>query len=137
MSALENRVVVITGAAGGIGGATAKLIADQGGIAVGADLSPADDHIQPLDVSDPQSWKALAEFVQSTHGRCDGLVNAAGVTLRSRLDAVTKEDFERIISINTTGTMLGMQAFVPLMGSGSAIVNVGSLAGVTAHYTIG
>jgi 3alpha(or 20beta)-hydroxysteroid dehydrogenase len=136
MSAFKDKVVVITGGSGGIGGATAQLIAGQGGTVVSTDIAPAAD-IHQLDVTDPAGWEKLAKFVKWTHGRCDGLVNAAGITERARLDAITKEQFEAVISINTTGVMLGMQAFVPLMKSGGAIVNVGSLAGITGHYTIG
>lgn len=137
MSAFDGKVIIITGAAGGIGGATAKLIAEQGGTVVGTDIAPTSEEIHRLDVTDPGDWKTLGEFVEQTHGGCDGLVNAAGAIERARLDRITKEQFEHVISINTTGTLLGMQIVTPLLNVGSSVVNLGSLAGISAHYPIG
>lgn len=137
MSDFTDKVILVTGAAGGIGGATAALLAEQGASVVAADLNAPTDDVHTLDVADAASWTALGEYVKSTYGRCDGLVNAAGITERARLDNINQGEFERVISINTTGTLLGMQTVIPLMKSGSAIVNIGSLAGTTGHYTIG
>jgi 3alpha(or 20beta)-hydroxysteroid dehydrogenase len=63
-------------------------------------------------------------------------VNNAGITHRARLGAVARDDWDRVIAVNLTGPMLGIQALAPLMGAGSSIVNIGSSAALTAHYPV-
>jgi Dehydrogenases with different specificities (related to short-chain alcohol dehydrogenases) len=64
-----------------------------------------------------------------------GLVNNAGITHRARLGQTELADWDRVLAVNVTGPMLAIQALAPLMGEGSSIVNIGSAAGLTAHYT--
>ena len=70
------------------------------------------------------------------HGACHGLVNNAGITMRSRLGEVSLADWNRTLAINATGPMLGMQALMDLMSSGSSIVNIASIAALTGHFAI-
>ena len=121
-------VVVVTGAAGGIGAATAELLRADGVVVVAADISPDVPH--HLDVSDPESWTALLTGLD----QIDGLVNAAGITERSRIGDVRREDFERVMAVNAAGALFGIQAVVPRMPSGGSIVNIVSLAALTGHY---
>jgi 3alpha(or 20beta)-hydroxysteroid dehydrogenase len=142
---LRGRNFVVTGAAQGQGWAEAIAIAEAGGTVVAADVGPiptapaelaAQILAVDLDVADPARWDALAELVrEELGGRVDGLVNNAGVTSRVRLGEVDLEDWNRVLAINTTGPMLGIQALLPYMDRGASIVNVGSLAALTAHYT--
>ena len=74
--------------------------------------------------------------MRETHGRVDGLVNNAGVTFRARLTDIELEDWNRVLAVNLTGTLLGIQAMAPLMGEGGSIVNVASVAGLTGHYPV-
>jgi 3alpha(or 20beta)-hydroxysteroid dehydrogenase len=84
-------------------------------------------------VTDEAAWAGLAA---SLGGRTvKGLVNNAGVTHRVRIGSVERADWDRVLAINVTGAMLGIQALLPLMDAGSSIVNIGSAAGVTGHYT--
>ncbi|WP_448003114.1 SDR family NAD(P)-dependent oxidoreductase [Agromyces bauzanensis] len=144
MGSLEGRTYVVTGAASGIGAATVGALAATGAHVIAADLVWADaqrprDGIEPvvLDAADPSRWAALAERIRATAaGRLDGLVNAAGITRRARLHDVTPEDFTAAFAVNAAGPALGIQALAPLMAAGSSIVNVGSAAGVMAHYGI-
>lgn len=148
MNSLENRTYVVTGAASGIGAATVAALAAAGAMVHAVDLTWDDpdvtaDHVArvALDVSEPVGWRDLVarlekRAAETAHARIDGLVNAAGITRRARLDDVTPDDFEQAFAVNSIGPALGIQALAPLMTDGGSIVNVGSAAGVMAHYGI-
>ena len=131
---VAGKVVVVTGAARGQGAAEAAWLAREGATVVATDVADAPG-VRRLDVSQAGDWADLAAWLRDEHGRVDALVNNAGVTHRARLLDVTREDWDRVLAINVTGALLGIQALVPLMPSGSSIVNVGSVAGLTGHYT--
>jgi 3alpha(or 20beta)-hydroxysteroid dehydrogenase len=137
---VAGRIVVVTGAGGGQGAAEVAALTAEGAEVISADLAapPAARGVHPLalDVSDPAGWDALAAFARERFGRVDGLINNAGVTSRVRIGDVDLAEWNRVIAINVTGAMLGIQALLPLMGEGASIVNVGSLAGLTGHYTV-
>jgi 3alpha(or 20beta)-hydroxysteroid dehydrogenase len=63
-----------------------------------------------------------------------GLVNNAGITLRDRLGDIDRADWDRVLAVNLTGAMLGIQALAPLMPAGASIVNIGSTAALVGHY---
>jgi len=145
MPSLEDRTVVVTGAASGIGAATVAALAATGARVVAADLAwaepaaPAPDVERVLlDVSDAAQWAVLAERVATVVAgrRLAGLVNAAGITRRARLHDATAADFQQAFAVNAVGPALGIQALAPLLVEGGSIVNVGSAAGVMAHYGI-
>jgi 3alpha(or 20beta)-hydroxysteroid dehydrogenase len=137
---LRDRVVVVTGAAQGLGAAIATAAADVGATVIGADLTPtAPDErvaIRELDVTDEGQWGAFAAWLGGEHGACHGLVNNAGITMRSRLGEVSLEDWNRTLAINVTGPLLGMQALMDLMPAGSSIVNIVSIAALSGHFAI-
>jgi 3alpha(or 20beta)-hydroxysteroid dehydrogenase len=87
-------------------------------------------------VSRAEDWRELVEWLRERHGRVDGLVNNAGIPFRARIPDVTVEDWNRVLSVNVTGALLGIQAVLPLMSAGGSIVNVGSVAALTAHYPV-
>jgi 3alpha(or 20beta)-hydroxysteroid dehydrogenase len=72
--------------------------------------------------------------VRDRHGRVDGLVNNAGVAFRARLTEVSLDDWNRVLSVNLTGALLGIQTVAPLMTAGGSIVNVCSVAGLTGYH---
>ena len=131
---LSGRVVVVTGAARGQGKAEAGALAAEGATVIATDVKASAD-VRRLDVTDPRGWDELAARIESEHGRVDGLINNAGVTSRVRLGEVELDDWNRVLAVNVTGAMLGIQALLPLMGRGASIVNVGSVAALTGHYT--
>jgi len=147
---LEGRTVVVTGAGQGQGAAEARLLVEAGARVIATDLAadvPAELAALPavsqgslayrrLDVSDAADWAALAAWIQSQGRPVDGLVNNAGITQRSRLLEASVADLQEVYEVNVAGSLLGIQALAPLMGSGAAIVNVGSVAGLTAHYPV-
>src|SRR5262249_30715107 len=142
MPDLTGKTVVVTGAARGQGAAEAVAAARAGARVIATDVLDdegtelvaafPDITYRHLDVSSPADWTALAESLEAV----DGLVNNAGIPVRSRLHEVTVEDWDRAIAVNLTGAMLGIQTLLPLMQPGSSIVNVGSVAALTAHHTV-
>src|SRR5579875_2642891 len=126
---MAQSIVIVTGAASGIGRATVLRLRADGARVIAADVAAgAETH---LDVTDPGSWAALV----APHERITGLVNAAGVTHRARLSELRAEDLDRVLAVNTRGPLLGMQAVLARMPAGAAIVNICSLAALTGHYT--
>ena len=139
MGRLENKVVVITGAASGLGLADAKALATEGARIVMTDIDVAKgvDEARELDatfltqdVSKESSWEELMTFVQDKFGRLDGLVNNAGIAPIANIEDVTTESWRRVLSIHLDGTLWGCQAAIKLMkkGRGGSIVNMSSTA---------
>lgn len=141
---LEARTIVVTGAGGGQGAAEALFLARAGARVIATDVTDAASadlagiEYRRLDVTDERGWAQLARSLAGDLGDepLRGLVNNAGITHRARLGAVAREDWDRVLAVNLTGPMLGIQALAPLMGPGSSIVNIGSSAALTAHYPV-
>jgi 3alpha(or 20beta)-hydroxysteroid dehydrogenase len=87
------------------------------------------------DVGSPDDWESLAAELGERYGEVHGLVNNAGITSRVRLGDVKLEDWDRVLRVNVTAAMLGIQALMPLMQAGASIVNFGSVAAYYGHYT--
>lgn len=139
--AFAGRVAIVTGAAGGIGAACARLLAERGAQVVLCDLPGRADPAEagpvgaaclPLDVTDPQQWARAIGTVMDRWQRLDVLVNAAGIVGDVRLgtlEATTLQEWRRVLAVNLDGTFLGCQAAVKAMraaGAG-AIVNIASV----------
>ena len=142
---LRGRTIVVTGAAGGQGLAAALLLDEAGARVIATDIADAAPALagtrvdyRRLDVADEAAWRALAaDLAAELDGEpLRGLVNNAGITHRTRLGQTERADWDRVLAVNLTGPMLGIQALAPLMGSGSSIVNIGSSAALNAHYPV-
>ena len=142
---VAGKVVIVTGAAGGQGAAEVAWLVREGADVVATDLVEDAPSYPPgagtvayrrLDVTRPEAWEDIVSETADRHGSVDGLVNNAGITHRARLGSVTLEDWNRVLGVNVTGALLGIQAVMPSMRRGGSIVNVGSVAGLTAHYTV-
>jgi NAD(P)-dependent dehydrogenase (short-subunit alcohol dehydrogenase family) len=133
---LTGRVVLVTGAASGIGAAVARRFAEEGATVVGADLAeiPAAPGVEPqaLDVADPASVDAAVAAVLARHGRIDSLVHAAGIGQEIPFLDTPLATFDRIIAVNLRGTFLVGQRVARAMRDvgGGAIVNIASVAGL-------
>ncbi|WP_433502626.1 SDR family NAD(P)-dependent oxidoreductase [Pseudonocardia halophobica] len=125
----DGRVVVITGAASGIGASTAEVFRDQGATVVGWDLSGTKE-AGPLDLTDAAATKAAAEAVVAEHGRVDALVNCAGIiTDNLPVEKTDPADFRRTYEVNVGGIVHAAQALYPALAEArGAIVNVASQA---------
>jgi len=128
----DQRVVVVTGAASGIGHATAELFRDAGDLVYGLDIAdtvPDKVRYVECNVADKASVDAaMAECGE--HGRIDVLANVAGVVQFGRFDQITEADWDRVHAVDLKGPFLTMQAALPyLRACRGNIVNVSSVAG--------
>src|SRR5664279_5115962 len=130
--------VIVTGASSGIGAATARLLHKAGAHPVLAArradrLAVLSEELDgalavPTDVTDPTAVRRLAEATLDRHGRIDGLVNNAGVSLHTPLDRLDLDEFARVLQLNVISLVAMTQAVLPAMrarGSGR-IVNISS-----------
>ncbi|MCB0996567.1 MAG: SDR family oxidoreductase [Acidimicrobiales bacterium] len=140
---LAGRVAWVTGAASGIGLATARRFAAEGAVVVGSDLAESDGWAEVAaaapasafhlcDVRDEAAQKSVAESIVADHGRIDIVMTAAGVAGGGPVHLVSLEDWQRVQDINLTGTMLTCKAALPAMIAqrGGSIITVASVEGL-------
>ena len=143
---LAGKTVVVTGAGQGQGSVEARLLVEQGCRVIAVDLDvqapaelrglegPGELTYRKLDVTQQADWEQLAG--QLAGETVHGLVNNAGITQRDRLAEVSIQQLHRVYEVNVAGALLGIQALRPLFTRGSSIVNIGSVAGLSAHYPV-
>lgn len=126
---MKDKIILIVGASGGIGEATARLFTRAGAKVVLAardrskaepvarelNASGAEAYVIGVDVTDPASISSMVEQTVQTLGRIDVLVNAFGVGMIQPLQESTQADIKRVIDVNTTGTILVTQAVLAQM----------------------
>jgi NAD(P)-dependent dehydrogenase (short-subunit alcohol dehydrogenase family) len=133
---LAGKIAVITGAASGIGAATARLFAEHGAQVTGLDRNPpaspdARVDYRLADITDNEAVNAAIAEVLARHGRLDALVNNAGADVFSDPLALDDAEWERCLSLNLKGAWNVIRAALPSMlaqGAG-AIVNIASVHG--------
>ena len=143
MGRLDGKVALITGAARGMGAATARLFVEEGARVVVTDILDAagEDTARELgaaarwqhhDVAREDHWDAAVRAARGAFGGLDIVVNNAGIYQPSPLDACGTELFERTWRVNQLGVFLGMRAAVPALRArgGGAMVNISSIAGL-------
>ena len=143
---LKDKVAIITGAAKGIGFATAKRFAEEGAKVMIADLNAeavkvacdqiAGSEAYVMNVTDRASIQATVDQVMQRHGRIDILINNAGITQDARLVKMTEAQFDTVIDVNLKGVFNCTQLVVPHMleaGKG-AVVNASSVVGVYGNF---
>lgn len=144
----EGKVIAITGAASGIGLATAQILSGKGAIICLCDVDPeamskTEEHFSQLkaqfsmttvDVSDKQQVESWIHGIVERYGRLDGAVNNAGIIgkhhgLRAVAD-LEDDEWHKIIAVNLTGTMYCMRAQLRAIVDGGSIVNLSSIHGL-------
>jgi len=157
MNRLENKVAIITGAAGGQGKAEAKLFAQEGAKVIATDVNDAllmktveeingELGMEAIigvkhDISSESDWVRVVAKAVEAFGKVDILINNAAIPGKTRDDVwnIDVEETLRILNVNIVGTLLGMKAVMPEMkkaGRGS-IVNISSTAGLVGGISGG
>ena len=143
---LRNKVALITGAAKGIGFATAKRFTEEGAKVMLADLNEgavmeavgqlknAEPYV--LNVTDRASIQRAVDDIIAKHQRIDILINNAGITQDARLVKMTEEQFDAVIDVNLKGVFNCTQLIVPHMleAKKGAIVNASSVVGIYGNF---
>jgi NAD(P)-dependent dehydrogenase (short-subunit alcohol dehydrogenase family) len=119
-----SRVIAITGAARGIGRATADELARRGARVAIGDLHPPGAGDFEVDVTDRDSFAAFLDAVEERHGPLDVLVNNAGIMIVGPLADATPAAASKVIDVNVKGVLHGMQLAIPRLRPGGHIVNV-------------
>ena len=144
MAGVESKVVIVTGAASGIGRATAERLLAEGATVVGADLAATVDDLGerwryvPTDVTDEAAVTALVEAaVDAGGGRVDGAVTAAGVAGGGPAHLVDEGEWARVIGVNLTGTFLVAKHVIAQLltqeaidGERGSVVTIASIEGL-------
>jgi 3(or 17)beta-hydroxysteroid dehydrogenase len=151
MNRLDGKVAFLSGAARGIGGAAAVLMAQVGAkVVIGdvleergrqtvRDIEKAGGQalFVPLDVTQEASWAAAMDATVKAYGKLDILVNNAGVFVGKGVEDASMDEWHRLVAVNLTGVVLGTRAALPHLKTaakasahGSAIVNLASVAGL-------
>lgn len=148
MDRLTGRVALVTGAAGGIGRATAIRLAAEGARVVVTDIAdgqPVVDEITAsggtamflvLDVTDEAAWQHAVAQTLELYGSLDILVNNAGVGAVSPIESTTRAEYERTIAITQTSVLLGMQAAATALKASEhgSVINISSIFGSSGGF---
>jgi NAD(P)-dependent dehydrogenase (short-subunit alcohol dehydrogenase family) len=148
MERLTGRVALVTGAAGGIGSATAVRLAAEGAAVLVTDVADAQSIVDRIvasggraayvrhDVTSESEWSAAVSAAVDQFGRLDILVNNAGIGDRLSLEETPLDNYERVIAITQTSVFLGMKAAAAALhssGNGS-VINISSIFGSSGGF---
>ena len=147
---LKNKVSIITGAAQGIGLATALKFAEEGATVIVCDMKPAGVDAAlamvrargaqaqgyAVNVTDRAAIDAMVAAVKDQYGHIDVLVNNAGITKDARLQKMTLAQFDAVIDVNLRGVFHGSQAVLPTMlaQNSGVILIASSVVGIYGNY---
>ena len=137
---LEGKVAIVTGAGRGLGRGIARKLAQEGAKVVIADVTPADDAVKELldagheacdfsvDVRDQEQMAALVAFAIKKYGTLDIMVNNAGINRDGMLHKMPRENWDKVIAIDLTGTFFGTQEAIKYMRTKNygRVINISS-----------
>ena len=146
MGRIEGKVCIVTGAASGLGEATARLLATEGGRLVLTDINQEKGEalaqelrqagqeamFLPQDVTQEEDWQRVFNTLLERYGKIDVLVNNAGGGTYNDLETLSLSEWRKIISLNLDSTFLGTQLAVKAMKEtgGGSIINLSSVGGL-------
>ena len=142
---LKDKVAIVTGAAAGMGAATARIFAREGAFVILTDMNDEDGQsvaraignraqFMHHDVSKDADWTRVVETIVKAHGRIDILINNAGVS-GSDPDRLSMATWDQQMEVNAKSVFLGMRAVIPHMQAAKrgSIVNISSISGITGQ----
>lgn len=153
MRRVENKVALITGAAQGIGAATAKLLAQEGATVILTDINaegvrqqaatirehcPAETLALDHDVTSEDAWKNTIATIKDQFKRLDILVNNAGIGAIANVEEETYENWRNIHAVDLDSVFLGCKYGIGLMADsgGGSIINISSISGIIAGHNL-
>lgn len=131
----ELGLTIVTGGASGLGAATARAVADEGGLPVVLDRKHPETDLpfEEVDLADRHAIEQAVSQVVEKHGPPSAVVNAAGVDVCGQLSDVAAEDWEHVIAVNLLGTVAVTRAVLPhLKEARGSVVNCASTLGLRA-----
>lgn len=149
---LREKVALVTGAASGLGKASAELLASHGARVLATDInrqgvnqvvetiraSGGDALACTHDVACETQWREAVDLAADRWGRLDILVNNAGISMFSLVTELSFEDWRKCIAVDLDSVFLGTKTALPLMrkGGGGSIVNISSMAGMVGFSNL-
>jgi len=149
MNRVKDKVAIVTGAASGMGEASARLLAQEGAKVVISDINEVDGHriareiveqggtsvFMKHDVASESDWQRVMAATVEQFGRVDVLVNNAGVTVNKDIEETTLEEWRWVMSVNLDGVFLGVKYAIGAMKrtSGGSIINISSAGGIVGQ----
>ena len=145
---LRNECALVTGAASGIGAATARTLhaagatvwltdVDEAGVRVLAGQLGERAHAAHLDVTSEADWVRIEELIRAAGPRLSVLVNSAGAASKSSILQTPVAELRRILELNLVGTFLALQLAGRAMTGGGSVITISSLRGVLATAELG
>lgn len=149
MARLDGKVALISGAASGIGRASARMMADEGARVALADIDEAGGAeaaralgekaiFVRLDVTSEDDWIAAVARARDAFGALHVLVNSAGVSVLKDVEHTTLEEWRFVQSVNVEGVFLGCKHAIPAMraSGGGSIINLSSVSGLVGGHNL-
>jgi 3(or 17)beta-hydroxysteroid dehydrogenase len=137
MTRLQDKIVLVTGAAGAVGQAVAAAVKREGGDVIATDLAHRGGIDHALDVAGEDDWQRVLREIERARGRLDGLVNAAGIALIGSVEDTDYASWRRVLAVNLDGTFLGCKhALALLKRRGGSIVNLSSVSGIVGGHNL-
>lgn len=155
-NSIAGQVVVVTGAARGMGAEHVRSLVDAGASVVATDVLEDEGRAlvtevgdgrggqggaayAHLDVTDEDGWADTMAFAEATFGPVSHLVNNAGIVTFGPIERASPDDWRRTLEVNLTGAWLGIRAVIPSMrrAGGGSIVNISSTAGLVGFVNLG
>ena len=149
---VKDKVILVTGGAGGLGSAIAKCLAENGaevylldmdeqrGIGIARDIvnSGYRAYFKKVDLTCESEWKTVVDDIVASSGRIDVLINNAGINIRKPIEEMSIDEWQKMMLVNTGSVFLGCKYVIPVMRrqGGGAIINTSSVCGLIGHkYT--